>query len=309
MMAMPGKSFTGDPPPLTTQQTTLRDLLRHETHSLAAFGPRDIESHYDALRETALYITNRFADAGLSVHLLQFGIDDKVTGNLEVRIEGAAEPDQCVVIGAHYDTIPQSPGANDNASGVAAVIALAHRFADTQPKRSLRFVAFVNEEPPYFQTPLMGSWVYARDLKEAGVDVTAMISFDGIGCFRREKGSQQHLFPMNLKYPSEGNFIAFVTNLNSRPLLARALGTFREHATIASEGLAAPSHLPGVGWSDHWSFWQHDYPAILVTDTLPYRYDHYHAPTDTADQLDYDSMARVVDGMAHVIADLADVPQ
>lgn len=309
MTVLPGASFTGDPPPLTAQQQTMRDMLRREVHYLAdTVGPRSLDDR-DQLAQAAYYITHRLADANYSVHMLQFEVDGQSTGNLEVRIDGIGDPSDNIIIGAHYDTVLGSPGANDNASGVAALLTLAHHFAGSKPRKTLRFVAFTNEEPPYFRGPAMGSWVYANDAKERGLKVSAMISFDGIGFYTDKKQTQQYPFPLNLRFPSEGNFIAMVSNLTSRSLLSRSISVFREHATISSEAIAAPSHLPGVGWSDHWSFWECGYDAFLVTDTLPFRYEPYHSPEDTPEKLDYDRMARVVDAMTHVIADLAGIDE
>jgi Zn-dependent M28 family amino/carboxypeptidase len=199
-----------------------------------------------------------------------------------------------------------APGANDNGSGVAGVLALARRFAGKPCARTLRFVAFVNEEPGHFQTELMGSWVYARRCKERGDRIAAMVSLETIGCFFHEPGTQSYPAPgLGLCYPTTGNFIAFVGDLSSRKLVRRAIGSFRRGAEFPSEGAALPASIPGIGWSDHWAFWQHGYPAIMVTDTAPFRYPHYHLRSDTPEQLDYDSMSRVIFGLEKVVAELA----
>jgi hypothetical protein len=152
----------------------------------------------------------------------------------------------------------------------------------------------------------MGSWVYAKRCRTRGDQIVGMISLETIGYFSQEPGSQKYpMLGLNALYPSSGNFVAFVGNFSSRALVRDAIGTFRKHATLPSEGAALPSNVPGVGWSDHWAFWQHGYPAIMLTDTAPFRYPHYHARTDTPDKLDYDSMARVVIGVERVIQDLA----
>jgi len=224
--------------------------------------------------------------------------------NLEAELRGASS--EIVVIGAHYDSVVGSPGANDNGSGVAALLTLARRLARSHNTRTLRFVAFVNEEPYYFQSSQMGSYVYAGRCHERGENVQAMISLETIGYYSNESGSQSYPVPgLGSLYPRTGNFIAFVGNVASRSLLRDALGEFRRGAQIPSEGVAMPSSLPGVGWSDQWSFWQHGYPGIMVTDTAPFRYPHYHAASDTPDKLDYDSMTRVVSGMERVIRHLA----
>ena len=183
---------------------------------------------------------------------------------------------------------------------------LTDPYLQTQNARTLRFVAFVNEEPQYFQTPQMGSFVYAARCQSRGDRIEAMISLETIGYYSNEPRSQGYPAPgLGFLYPRTGNFIAFVGNVASRSLLRNVIGEFRRYAQIPSEGGALPAMIPGVGWSDQWSFWQHGYPGIMVTDTAPFRYPHYHAATDTPDKLDYDSMTRVVVGLEKVIHHLA----
>jgi hypothetical protein len=183
---------------------------------------------------------------------------------------------------------------------------LARRFAGRQFAKTIRFVAFVNEEPPYFQTSEMGSLVYAGRCKQRGEHISAMISLETIGYFSDAPHSQSYPSPgFGMLYPKTANFIGFVSDLNSRHLLKRALKSFRDTKKLPSEGGAIPSFISGIGWSDHWAFWQHGYPAIMVTDSALFRYDHYHEPTDTPDKLDYDRFALVVSGMEYVVADLA----
>ena len=216
--------------------------------------------------------------------------------------------DEIVVIGAHYDTVSGSPGANDNGSGVAALLALARRFAARPVARTLRFVAFVNEEQPYFQTYAMGSRVYARRCGQRREKVVAAVSLETIGYFSDAAGSQKYPPLLSAVYPTTGNFIGFVSDLRSLPLVDRVTAAFRRRARFPSEKGAMPSALPGVGWSDHWSFWQEGYPAVMVTDTAPYRYPHYHLASDTPDKIDYDRLARVVDGLVGVVGELTQKP-
>ncbi|MHC4392872.1 MAG: M28 family peptidase, partial [Planctomycetota bacterium] len=238
---------------------------------------------------------------------VSFQASGTLVHNVEVELPGKGTSDKVVVVGAHYDSTPEHgcPAADDNATGVAATLALARVFAGKPRRHTIRFVFFVNEEPPFFQTELMGSWVYARHCKARGDDVIAMLSLECMGYFSDAKGSQAYPKPLNLFYPSEGNFIAFVGNVGSRPLVRRAVKSFREHARFPSEGAALPSSLPGVGWSDHWAFWQEGYPAIMVTDTAPFRNPHYHEATDTIETLDFDRFARVTEGLESVIDELA----
>jgi Zn-dependent M28 family amino/carboxypeptidase len=167
------------------------------------------------------------------------------------------------------------------------------------------FVAFANEEMPYFQSGEMGSLAYAARAAAAGDQIAAMLSLEMLGFYRDEPGSQGYPPPLSWFYPDRGDFIGFVGDIGSRALVRGAIGAFREAARFPSQGVAAPAAIPGVTWSDHWSFRQHGYPAIMVTDTAFYRYPHYHLPSDTAEKLDYLRMARVALGLAAVIKELA----
>jgi hypothetical protein len=169
----------------------------------------------------------------------------------------------------------------------------------------LRFVLFANEEMPYFQTDAMGSWVHARGCKRRGERLRAMFSLETMGHFSDAPGSQKYPPPLSRLYPDTGNFIGFVGNLASRSLLRESLGRFRAHATVPSEGAALPSGLPGVGWSDHWAFWQEGYAALMVTDTAPFRDPNYHRASDTPDQMDFDRLARVVVGLEAMLRELS----
>lgn len=303
MIRMPGKSFDGTPPRLSAAELALRDELAADVWKLAGeIGERNVE-HYQELGAAAGFIEQSFVQAGLRPRRVGYDVSGKLCENIEVEIPGSSP--ETFVIGAHYDSVLGSPGANDNASGVAALLALARRFAGKPAERTLRFVAFANEEPGYFQTEQMGSWVYASRCKARGDKIKGMISLETIGYFSDAPGSQTYPAPgLGALYPTTGNFIAFVANVSSRALVRKAIGTFRQHATLPSEGAALPANVPGVGWSDHWAFWQHGYPAIMLTDTAPFRYPHYHARSDTPDKLDYDSMARLVGALETVITDL-----
>jgi Zn-dependent M28 family amino/carboxypeptidase len=198
-----------------------------------------------------------------------------------------------------------TPGANDNASGIAALLALARYFARSQPQRTLRLVAFANEEPPFFQTEQMGSLVYARRCAARHENVVAMLSLETMGYYSDAPNSQHYPFPFSLLYPSTGNFLAFVGNLSSQVLTREAVRTFRRAGKLPAEGAAVADVVAGIGWSDHWSFWRTGVPAVMVTDTAPYRYAHYHEETDTPEKLDYDRLARAVVGLADVIEELS----
>jgi len=305
MVDMPGRSHSGPLPPLTGEEEEIRRRLEKHVNVLAGeAGERNLR-HYGALLAAADYIEKTLEELNFNVLSRPYEADGKKVRNLETEIAGSSRSGRIVLVGAHYDSVIGSPGANDNASGVAALLEIARLLAGNGAPDTVRLAAFVNEEPPYFQTEKMGSRVYARAARKRNDNITAALSLETVGFYSDEPGSQAYPAPFGLAYPDRGNFIGFVGNLSSGGLVRRCVSSFRGGTSFPSEGIAAPPGLPGVGWSDHWAFWQEGYPGIMVTDTAPYRYPHYHEKTDTPDRLDYDSMARVVAGLARVVADLA----
>jgi Zn-dependent M28 family amino/carboxypeptidase len=302
MLKMPGQNVSRAAP-LSPAEIDLRAELQADVQKLGAeIGERNIP-RYSALIAATEFIEKSFADAGLKSRRDTYDMHGRACHNIEAEIPGASR--EIILVGAHYDSVYGAPGANDNGTGVAAVLALARRFAGEVPQKTLRFVAFVNEEPPYFQTPEMGSLVYAGRCKARDDRIEAMISLETIGYFSDALHSQTYPSPgLGAFYPRTANFIGFVGNIRSRRLLKRALETFRDARKLPSEGAAVPAFIPGVGWSDHWAFWQNGYPAIMVTDTALFRYPHYHEPTDTPDKIDYDRFTLVVSGMERVVAEL-----
>jgi Zn-dependent M28 family amino/carboxypeptidase len=304
MIRMPGQSYRGEPPPLDDELANLRDQLRRHVEKLAGeIGERNLQ-YYPQMQQAADYVEQEFAEAGYRVSRQEYKVRGHAFHNIEAELPGGFRSDEIIVVGAHYDSVFGSPGAGDNASGVAALLLIAKHFAERQPERTLRFVAFANEEPPFFQTPDMGSWVYARRCRSRDENIAAMLSLETIGYFRNEPGSQAYPPPFGALYPSEGNFIAIIGNVGSRPLVHRVLAAFRRRAKFPSEGGAIPADIPGAGWSDHWSFWQEGYQGVMITDTALFRYPYYHSAEDTPDKLDYDHMARVVDGVQAAVTEL-----
>ena len=305
MIRMPGASYAGPFEPLSERERALADALRRDVEALASgVGERSTRA---GLGAAADLIERSLAQAGYEVKRQPYEVEGQTWHNLEAEVRGGpgARAAGVVVVGAHYDSLRGTVGANDNGSGVAALLALARLFAHRHPERALRFVAFANEEPPYFQKPSMGSVVYARRCRERGEEIVAMLSLETLGFYTDRPGSQRYPFPFGYFYPTTGDFVAFVGDTGSAALVRRTLSTFRRSAGFPSEGAAAPSALPGVGWSDQWSFRQEGYPAVMVTDTAPFRYPHYHRATDTPDELTYAPMARVVGGLERVVEELA----
>jgi len=238
---------------------TLADRLRRHVRVLAE------KERNEDLETSARYIEQALGQA--SSHYFR-------SGGREVRNLETGSGD--IVVGAHYDTVPGSPGADDNASGVAVLIELSEMLRN----RKIRFVAFANEEAPYFLGPEMGSFVYARD---RGKGVRAMFSLEMLGYYRDEPDSQRYPAPLGLFYPDRGNFIAFVADLGSFSLVRKSSRLFRQNTDFPSE---------------------HGTPAVMVTDTAFYRYPHYHLPSDTPEKLDYERMAKVTLGLAGMLKEL-----
>lgn len=304
-MRMPGRSFHGPLPPLSERERAVSEALRRNVEKLAGEIGRRSVYQPKALKAAADFIESSFRDVGHTVSRQTFTAQNEPCANIEAEIRGDSHPEEIVVIGAHYDSVMWSPGADDNASGVAALLALAHATAAAKPARTMRFVAFVNEEPPFFKAEGMGSLAYARRCRERGENVVAMISLESLGIYSDAPKSQSYPFPIGLFYPSRGDFVAFVSRTTDRRLVQQCLASFRRHTQFPSEGAALPGALPGIDWSDHWAFWQAGYPAIMVTDTAPFRANDYHQESDTPEKLDYDRLARVVTGLEKVVQELA----
>jgi Zn-dependent M28 family amino/carboxypeptidase len=256
-------------------------------------------NHYRPERyaQAQAFLEKSLAEYGYEVRRESYQVGSQVAVNLVVERPGSEE---IVIIGAHYDSVPGTPGADDNATGVAACLELARVFARRNTEKTLRFVFFANEEPPYFQTESMGSLVYARGCRERGEKVVSMLALESLGYFSDEAGSQE--FPAGITgYPRVGNFIAFVSNFGSRSLLREMTTAFQSVSEVPSEVLSAPDFVPGVGFSDHWSFWQCGYPAVMITDTVPFRNPHYHLPSDTPDTLDFSRFTGVVEGLEYLV--------
>lgn len=290
---------------MTKEETALRAELQEHVRVLTQhIGERNYV-FIKNLDSAAAYLEKKLIQSGFSVHRQAYSIKEKTYYNIEAEKKGSIYPERIILIGAHYDSYICSPGADDNGSGSAALLALARAFSGSACAYTLRFVAFANEEPPWFWTKNMGSYVYAAGCRARAENIVAMLSLESLGYYSDVQGSQHYLFPLQFFYPSQGNFIAFISNLSSFPLLKKAVGSFRLQARFPSEGGAFPWFIPGIFWSDHWPFWRMGYQALMVTDTALFRNPYYHREDDTPDKLDFERMARVVAGLEKVIRELA----
>ncbi|PYQ19713.1 MAG: aminopeptidase, partial [Acidobacteria bacterium] len=308
MFHMPGRSHSGPLPPLSEAEAEIQLRLEGHVRALAGqIGERNL-GRAGSLDAAARYLDGILRGLGFAVEAQEFEVEGTKVANLESALGGGALHDQIVLAGAHYDSVVDCPGANDNGSGAAAVLELARLLAPERLARTLRFALFVNEEPPYYLGDAMGSRRYARRCRARGERIVAMLCLETIGYYTDAPRSQAYPAPLGVVYPSTGNFIGFVGNVASRALVRRCIGSFRRSTAFPSEGLAAPDWITGVGWSDHSSFWEQGYPAVMVTDTALFRYPPYHTSEDKPEKIRYDHMARVVAGLARVLVDLAETP-
>lgn len=290
----------------------IEGLRGHVKHLAGTIGERNVFKP-KALAAAAAYITREWRAQGYEVITQTYKAEGVTVGNLEVKIGKSTAGDKnpragpgILLVGAHYDTVAGTPGADDNASGVAALLELSRLLAKTKPKSEIRFVAFTNEEPPFFQTGLMGSLVYAHDARQRGDDIRFMVSLETLGFYSDKPGSQKYPPLFDWFYPDRGNFIGFVSDFGSGDHMGRLSDSFRAKTKFPVETVRTFQFVPGVGWSDHWSFWQRDYPAVMVTDTAPFRNPHYHRETDKPETLDYARLTRVTSGLYHAIRAFAD---
>lgn len=288
----------------TDAQASMQNLRAHVERLAGEIGERNIY-HPGALQAAASYIERQWEQQGYIVERLAYDVSGVRCLNLEITRSGGARRREILLMGAHYDTVMGSPGANDNASGVSALLEMSRLFASVAPALTVRFVAFVNEEAPFFTSRQQGSMVYAEAARRREDNIRLMASLETIGWYCNEPGSQNYPPLFNLFYPDCANFLGFVSNFRSRAAMRRFAKAFRANSDFPLETAATLQSVPGVSWSDHRSFWSQGYRAMMVTDTAFYRYRHYHMPSDTPDKLAYPELTRVTSGLFAAFTELA----
>jgi len=304
-VVLPLQPMRGAPPPFGKEERLVTERLGRHIEAIAA-APHNV-AYFAALEAAACHIEDELRRQGHVPVADVFEADGRRVRNIEIVLEPErpAAHGMTYVIGAHYDSADDSPGANDNGSGVAALIEIARRLGPHPALRHrLRIVFFVNEEQPYGKTPLMGSWRHARRLAESGERVAGMIALETIGYFSDKAGSQRFPFPFSLIYPDTGNFVAFVGLPGSRSFLHRTIRSFRRSTPFPAVGGVVPDFIEGADLSDHWAYRRFGYPALMVTDTAPFRNPHYHQPDDLPETVDCRSLARVAIGLELTLRDL-----
>ncbi len=294
----------GPGPDSDADSITAGRLEEHVRYLAGTIGERNV-FRPQALHDAAAYIERIWRDQGYTVVSQEYTVNGVRSANLEVTRTGSRLPRRLLLIGAHYDSVFGSPGANDNGSGVAALLELSRLFSGIAPVASVRFVAFTNEEPPFFTTARQGSAVYARAARERGDDIRLMVSLETVGSYSHDPGSQSYPPLFRYFYPDRGNFIALVSNFSSRRAMRKLARAFRATSEFPLESVATFAAIPGVSWSDHRSFWKQGYDALMLTDTAFYRYPFYHSDADTPDKLNYDEFAKMSNGLFRALALLA----
>lgn len=279
-------------------------LMAHVRVLAETIGERNLH-HPTALRAAAEYVRRVWRDQGFEVGEERFEVLGQACMNLAVEQKGTERPGTIVLVGAHYDSVIGSPGANDNATGVAVLLEMSRAMRGEPLSRTVRFVAFVNEEPPYFLTEHMGSREHARRARQRGEDIAVMLSLETLGYYSSAARSQRYPFPLGAFYPRTGNFLGVVANLPSRRLLVGFLEHFMSVSDFPVEGIATFEWIPGINWSDHWSFWKEGYPALMLTDTAPFRYPEYHSLRDLPGKVNGPEFARAAYGIIQAVRRMA----
>jgi Zn-dependent M28 family amino/carboxypeptidase len=273
------------------------DRIKKNVMDIVAFLAGEIGQRswkdLDKLAASADFIESRMQASGCRTEQQHFPFRDNTYTNIITEIAGT-DPNcqEILVVGAHYDSCEGTPGADDNASGIAGLLELARLTREKPLRRTVRYIAYCLEEPPAYMTKHMGSYVHAESLHHEGTKVFGMISLEMLGYYSDEEGSQY--YPSSLFkpfYPNTGNFIAFVGNFSSRGFSNTVKSAFTSISSFPVESLNGFSIIPGVDFSDHRNYWKFGYPGFMITDTSFYRNPNYHDSGDLPDTLDYDRLA------------------
>lgn len=276
---------------MTGVDLALEKRVREHVFTLAGtIGERNV-LHPDALAAARDYIASVFEKYGYPVNSQSYEVNGVLCANQEATLPGEAKREEMLLLGAHYDSVAGSPGADDNASGVAALLEIAGLFAGTSPVMSVRFIAFVNEEPPFFMTRRQGNAVYAKAARKRGDNIRLMVSLEMLGCYFDTPGSQHYPPLFSRFYPDRGNFLALISDFRSLATTRQMAKVFRAHSDFPLEYAGLFRWFPGVAWSDHLPFWRQGYRAVMATDTAYQRNPYYHTAQDTPDKVNMPKLA------------------
>jgi Zn-dependent M28 family amino/carboxypeptidase len=277
------------------------NLKKHLIYLSVTLGDRSI-SRPENLKAAEDYVSQNFAAMGYAPRRQSFTYLQEEVANI---IVGDENPGGYYILGAHFDTVAGTPGADDNASGVAVLLEVARLARNLTPPRPWAFIGFTCEEPPAFSTVAMGSRVYATRARQRHANVLGMLCLEMVGYYSQTPHSQSLPLPLKLMgYPTTGNFIGLVSDWRSRPLMDRLAASMKQACRLPAVTLSVPFQghiLPEVRLSDHASFWDEGYPAVMLTDTAFMRNPNYHGPGDVMDHLDLPAMTELTLGLVNFI--------
>ena len=278
-----------------------RNLRLHVDRLAGLIGPRAF-SRAGSIEATLGYLRGQWNAMEWDIESETYDAIGHEATNLVIEKSGTSLPDQIVLLGAHYDTVSGTPGADDNASAVAVMLEVSRLLRHHASRRTARYVAFACEEPPYFHHDAMGSQQHARAARERNESIVGMLCLEMVGYFRDGKGSQRvpETIPrwLHWAFPNRGNFLAAVGNLASSRLCWKFRRGFKRGTRLPLFSIALPEHIREIRLSDNSSFWDQKYPALMLTDTSFLRNPNYHMETDTPETLDYSRMTQVTLGVA-----------
>lgn len=283
-----------------------KDRLYADVQKLTLINPPRNYQNLASLNAIAQYIHDEFKQWQCPTEVQSYEAEGETYHNIIASFGNAHSPR--IILGAHYDVCGDQPGADDNASAVAGLLETGRLIHQLQPQLNCRvdLVAYTLEEPPFFQTPLQGSAVHAQSMKQNQVDIKAMICLEMIGYYSDKPNSQQYPIPeLSAIYPSVGNFIVVVGKTGQEALVQEVKASMQQVANIDVQSINAPPQMIGITFSDHASYWNESYPAVMINNTSFYRNPHYHEATDTIDTLDFDKMSEVVKGVYQAVVNLA----
>ncbi|MGD8962748.1 MAG: M28 family peptidase [Desulfobacterales bacterium] len=289
---------------MVDRQQTQKRLHKHLHDLTVTIGERSV-SRPENLKKTADYISSFYEELGFVVDTQAYSYAQLPVANIIVEISFGKNPRQRFLLGAHYDSVSGTVGADDNASAIAVQLEVARLLAQQPNKDALdlavKFVSFALEEPPAYGTRHMGSRVYARAARAQKEKIDGMICLEMVGYACHEPGCQSYPFPlMFMDYPETGNFIGIVSNFKSHGFAKNLLAQFQKNKDLPAVKLTVPFNgyiMPAVRLSDHASFWDTGYKAVMVTDSAFFRNPYYHTAGDTMDKLDFEFMAEVVESL------------
>jgi hypothetical protein len=290
---------------LTSSAQTVADSIQLRNHVawLTSTSSPRLFSNIPVLDSVAQRIYDHFRVYTDSVLMQEFKVNGKTYRNVIASF--GTQFSERVVVGAHYDVCGSQPGADDNASGVSGLLELSRMLAESPLKYRIDLVAFSLEEPPYFRSPAMGSYIHAKSLADSKAVVRGMISLEMIGFFSEKKQSQDYpVGILKLFYGGRGNYITVVRKFGSGKFSRMMMRSFRREASIPVKSFKGPRFLPGIDFSDHLNYWKYGYSAMMITDTSFYRNKNYHTIYDTIDTLDFQKMAKVIDGLYRALLKL-----